>query len=165
MKQYLRIVVLFVVAVVLLLVFTVFRKASAPESSIIAGEKKKIEASLDKNRTKDPIYAAGVQEKLRLLDYRIAVAYNKENKPDDAITVLQKLIAQEESKSAGARRSASYEKEANYYEALQAAYALKHDDAGAERANDRRRQAAARAEEAKKKERLEDGRSVGINGE
>jgi hypothetical protein len=140
MKTYLRIAALVVVVAVILVAFSVFRRAAAPESEIIAGERKRVAASFDKSRVeKDPIYAFEFQDKLQFLDYRLATAYNREEKPDAAITVLQGLIADEESKNeSGVRRSRSYFNEARYNEALQASYGLKHDDTGAERAGERR---------------------------
>lgn len=165
MKSYLRILVLFLVAAAVLLVFYMFRRATAPESAIIAKEKNRMAAAADKDRMdKDPIYAHDVKEKLQFLDYTLALAYNNENNPDAAIMVLQKLIGDEETKNkAGApRRSRSYLNEAQYYEALQKSYSLKHDEAGAERARDRWTQIMARAEAAKRQERLEEGKSVGM---
>ncbi len=168
MKQYGRVVVLFAVVVVLLLVFYVFRQASAPESSIIAAEKKKVAASFDKERVeKDPVQAAEFREKMAFLDLQQALAYLKENKPGDAEAMLQKLISDEQGKSKGSipRRAVSYQQEARYYEVLQQAYSMKHDEAGAERAGDQRSQLMARADAARKSERLSEGKSVGVNGE
>ncbi len=168
MKTYLRIIALFVVVGLIVLVFTLFRQATAPESAIIAKERSRVAATEDKSRMgKDPVYAVEIRSKLRFLDYRVAVAYNKENKPDDAINLLQQLISSEETVGKGGipRRSRSYRDEARYYEALQQAYVLKHDEAGAERANQRRLDAIARAIETGRKERSEEGKSVGILGE
>lgn len=167
MKPYLRIIALFVAVAALMLLFTMFRRATAPESAIIGKERSRVAASLDKGRMeKDPVYAAEMRKKLRFLDYTIAVAYNKENKPDQAISALQQLISDEAAnKSALPRRSRSYRDEARYYEALQQSYALKRDDAGAERANQRRLEATARAEETRKKEQREEGTSVGNRAE
>lgn len=167
MKQYGRLVALFAVVVIIMLGFYIFRQAAAPESSIIAGEKKRLEASIDKDRLqKDRAYAAQAGDKLAFLDLQQARAFLKENKPDQAVELLKKLIADEQGKAKGqARRSASYMQEVHYYEALQQAYSMKNDEAGAERAGEQRAQLMTRAEEARKRERLSEGRSVGMNGE
>jgi hypothetical protein len=158
---------LFSVVVVLLLVVYVFKRASAPESAIIAKERSRLAASLDKGREqKDPVYARNIEQKLQLLDFQQAEAHVKENKPDEAIKLLQTLISTEQGRSkAGPRRSASYDREARYYEALRNAYSLKQDEAAMERANDQRSQLLAQAEKARKSERLSEGKSAGVNGE
>ncbi|HUJ17420.1 MAG TPA: hypothetical protein VL197_05445 [Nitrospirota bacterium] len=168
MKINMRLVALFTAAVALAAGFYIVQQASAPESSIIAREKKRIAASFDKSRVeKDPVYAIEFQDKLQVLDYRLAMAYKSEDKPDAAIAVLQKLIADEEggSSQGGVRRSASYLKEVRYYDALQALYGMKHDEATAERAMERRNDLMARAEAAKRRERMEEGKSIGVGGE
>lgn len=167
MRQYGRLLILFVAAVVLLLVLYVFRQASAPESAIIEKERNRMAAALDKDRVKkDQAYARDVEDKLRFLDLQQAEAYVKENKADEAIKLLQALIGAEESTSkAGPRRSTSYDKEAGYYEVLQTAYSQKNDKAGAERASDNRNKLREKAEAERKRERLSEGRSVGVNGE
>ncbi len=168
MKTYVRIILLFVVVALIVLIFTLFRQATAPESAIIAKERIRVAAEEDKGRMqKDPVYAFEIGSRLRFLDYRIAQAYNNENEPDKAISLLQQLISSEETtgKSSIPRRSRSYQDEARYYEALEQAYVLKHDEAGAERANQRRLEAIARAIESGRKERREEGKSVGLRGE
>lgn len=168
MKTYVKLIVLFAVIGVLLAGFLLFRQASAPESAIIAREKEKLSASLDKGRMeKDPVYAFEMQDRLQFLDFQMAVAYNKENKPDKAVPVLEKLISDEQAKNKGdiPRRSRSYQAEASYYEALQESCSLKHDQAGEERAINRRAQLRASAEQAKRRERAEEGKSVGASGE
>lgn len=168
MKQYGRIVGLVAVVIVLVLVFYVFRQASVPESTIIAREKKRVAASVDKDRIgKDEVFAADHRDKMAFLDLQQAEAFLKENKPDEAAAVLRKLIADEQGKSKGPipRRSASYLQEARYFEVLQRVYMQKHDDAGAERAAEQRNQITARAETLRRSERLGEGRSVGVNGE
>lgn len=167
MKTYVRIVVLFFVVAMLMVLFYAFRRAAAPESAIIERQRNKMSASVDKSRLeKDTIYAVGVRKKLEALQFGLAMAYNKENKPDEAISLLRKLIAGEQQKNkSGARRSLSYENEARYYDALRRSYELKQDKAGEERAVELQNELLSRAAAAKRKERLEEGRSVGLKGE
>jgi hypothetical protein len=167
MGRYGRIVILFAVVVVLLLVVYVFKRASAPESSIIAKERNRLAASIDKDRQqKDLVYARDMEAKLEFLDSRRAEAYVKEESPDEAIKLLQALIGNEQGRSkTGHRRSSSYAREAGYFETLQNAYRLKQDQAGAERAGEQRTQLLAKAESARRSERLSEGTSVGIGGE
>ncbi len=115
----------------------------------------------------DPIYAVEFQDRLQMLDYRLALAYNSENSPDKAIAVLQRLIGDEEAKGEGrsARRSRSYLNEARYYEALKESFDLKHDGAAATQAAARSDELRARAAQLKKIESSEEGKSVGLHGE
>jgi len=169
MKLYLRIAVVAVVVLAILLgLFAVLHKATAPESAIIAGEKQRLSGSFDRDRAaKDPIYAGEFQDRMRFLEYQQAVAYNKENEPDSAVPILEKLITDEQAANRGgiSRRSRSYLREADYYEALQTAYSLKHDEAAMERAIERRNELTARAELAKRRDRTEEGKSMGVDGE
>jgi len=164
MKTYLRIVLLFAVAGAVLAIVFVVRQASLTESAIIARERSRVYESRDKVRMgKDPNYALDLQDKLQYLDYRRATAYNKENKPDESIALLEGLIRDEEAKGQQGlpRRSRSYLNEARYYEALEASYDLKHDEAAVKKAAERRGFLMARAAELEKKESAEEGKRVG----
>ncbi len=168
MKTYLRIAVLSVVAAAVLFTVYLVRQASVPQSAIIAMERYKIYASRDKGRMEsDRLYALDIQEKLDFLDYRLAVACNAEDKPDEAITVLQKLINNEEAKgkSGTPRRARSYLNEARYYEALKESYDLKRDEAGGKAAVEQRAELMTRAAEAGRRESSGEGKSVGSSGE
>lgn len=163
MKTYWRIAVFFIAVVAVLLGLLLFRQAVKPESAIIAGERNKFAASQEKQRMEtDPAYASEFQSTLRFLDYRLAVAYNKEKKPDDAIAVLEKLVSGEEAKdkSGALRSSRSYLDEVQYYETLEESYLLKNDQKGAENARQRRTALMAKAEAAKKRENREEGTSA-----
>ena len=168
MKTYMKITILFVV--VALIVFAVYamRRVSAPESAIIAHERDAMYAARDKNRMeKDENYAVEIRDRLQFLDQRIAAAYIAENNPDAAIAVIQKLIFEEEvhAKIGTARRSRSYVNEMHFYEALQNAYELKKDDAGAQEAKEAYDALQLKAAEAKKRESMEEGKHVGSAGD
>ncbi len=164
MKTYLRLIILFAVAAAALLVVYLVRRATEPQSAIIARERDRVYAARDVDRMKnDAVYAAKVEDTLAFLDYRLAVACNAENKPDRAIDILQRLIGDEEAREKGGipRRSRSYLQEANYYEALKESFALTHDEAEANKALDRYTQLMTKAMESRKLESREEGRSVG----
>jgi tetratricopeptide (TPR) repeat protein len=164
MKSYLRLIVFFGVAVSLLIVVSLVRQTTEPQSSIIDRERNRVYASRDEGRMKsDPVYASGFREKAAFLDYRLAIAYNAENKPDKALVVLQRLINDEEAKEKDAipRRSRSYMKEADYYEALKEAFELRHDMAGVNKALDQYARLRTKALELRILEGREDGRYVG----
>lgn len=164
MKSYLRLAVLFGVAAAILLAVYVARRATVPQSAVIAKERNRIYDSRDKKRmANDPIYAGELENKLALLDYWMAVAYNDENKPDKAVVILQRLIHDEEAGKQGGipRRSRSYLREAGYYEALKESYELKHDAAEVKRALDRYTQLKIKAAELKSLESREEGKYVG----
>jgi hypothetical protein len=164
MKSYLRLIVFFTVAVLLLIGTYLARRATEPQSSIIARERTRVFASRDEDRMKsDPVYAGEVWEKAAFLDYRLAAAYNAENNPDKAIDVLQRLIRDEEAKEKGVirRRSRSYMKEADYYETLKESFELKHDEAGVNKALDQYARLRTTALQLRIRESREDGRSVG----
>ncbi len=164
MKTYVRIVLFVAVASAVVLAFHAARRATEPQSAVIDREIDSFSASRDKDRMqRDPIYAAQVREKKALLDYRLAVAYNRENKPDKAIEILHRLIREEESteKSGIPRRSRSYMKEADYYEALKESYELKKEPSEVNRALDRYAQLRTKAMELRRLESSEDGRHVG----
>ncbi len=164
MKTYVRIAILFAVVGALALVVQAARLAAAPQSSIIAKGRDKLFSSRDADRMKtDGAYAHEIEQKLQILDYRIAMALNSENKPDEAIAILSRLIAHEAAREQkGVRRSSqSYMHEAHWYEALQVSYGLKRDDAGAAKAKDQRFKLMMRAGEARKIEHRGEGRHVG----
>lgn len=160
--------VFFVIAVSILFFIYVVKQTSAPESNIIAKERDQIYASRDKSRLeKDPTYAREFQDKLQFLGYRLAVAYNAENRPDEAITVLKQLISDEEVKGKTGifRRSRSYLNEAQYYEALKESYDLKHDEENAQKAAKSREDLLAKAADLRIRESREEGKSVGLHAE
>ncbi len=164
MKTYLRLTILIAVSAAILLAVYLVRQAAVPQSAIIAKEKNRLYASRDKKRmADDPVYAGELEDKLALMDYWMAVAYNDENKPDKAIAILQRLISKEEAgeKSGMPRRSRSYMHEANYYEALKESFELKHEVAEVNRALDRYTQLKIKAAELKRLESREDGKYVG----
>lgn len=168
MKNYAPVVLLFVVAAMIPVFFLFWSASAAPESVVITVERNKLEESLDKMMRKenDPIYARTCEMKLQNLDYHLAMAYIKENKPDAAIGLLKKLISYEEENGGGARRRyRSCRNEARYYEVLEQSYALKQDTVGADRANQHRDKLMVIAQAEKKREELEEGRSVGLKGE
>ncbi len=164
MKTYVRIIIFLVVAAILTLAFYAARQATEPQSGIIARERERFSTSRDRDRMKsDPIYAAEVREKKSFLDYRLAVAYNTENKPDKAIEILKRLISEEEATGQNGipRRSRSYMKEADYFEALKEAYELKNEPSEVNRALDRYAQLRTKAAALRRLESSEDGRHVG----
>lgn len=166
MKTYLKIALLVFAVVAIAFVLFIMKEASKPESSIIAGERDRLARSLDKDRAKkDEDYSRDLEHKLQFLGYRLALAYIGENKADEAIAVLDKMIQDEEAKSRSGRprRSRSYFDEANYYDALIEAYQLKRDDARAIEAARTHDELMARAWELKRQEERGEGRSVGLN--
>jgi len=168
MRRYMRLMIFFIVAVAILFFIYVVKQTSAPESVIIAKERDQIYASRDKSRLeKDPLYARELQDKLQFLDNRLAVAYNAENRPDEAIAVLQQLISDEEvkGKTGILRRSRSYLNEAQYYEVLKESYDLKHDENNAQKAAKSREDLLAKAAELRIRESREEGKSVGLHAE
>lgn len=164
MKSYLRLTIVVAVFAAILLAVYLVRQAAVPQSAIIAKERKRVYTSRDvKRMANDPVYAGELEDKLALLDYWMAVAYNDENSPDKAIAILQRLINDEEAgeKSGIPRRSRSYMHEANYYEALKQSFELKHDVAEVNRSLDRYTQLKIKAAELKSLESREDGKYVG----
>ncbi len=164
MRTYLRLTILVAVFAAILLAVYLVRQASVPQSAIIARERDRIYASRDTTRmANDPVYAGELADKLALLDYWMAVAYNSEKKPDKAIAILQRLINDEEAREKGSipRRSRSYMHEANYYEALKESYELKHDMAEVNTSLDRYTQLKIKAAELRRLESMEDGKYVG----
>jgi len=168
MRRYMGLMVFFIAAVAILFFIYVVKQTSAPESVIIAKERDHIYASRDKSRLeKDQLYARELQDKLQFLGNRLAVAYNAENRPDEAIAVLQQLISDEEGKGKTGilRRSRSYLNEAQYYEVLKESYDLKHDENNAQKAAKSREDLLARAAELRIRESREEGKSVGLHAE
>jgi predicted Zn-dependent protease len=162
LKAYIKMTVFFIFAVAVLLVLYFMRESSKPESAIIAAERANLVHTKDTKRAEqDPVYAASLESKLRFLDYRQAVAYNSENRPDDAIVILLRIIRDESQLREGVpRRSRSYTAEAQYYEALASSYELKKDNDAAEKAMQRREELLARAAETRKIEELAEGKSI-----
>ncbi len=167
MKIFIRIVIVLGIVAALAIVYSITMQTVAPESSIIASERNRMMATFDKTRAaRDPAYAVEFEDKAAFLEYRMAIALMKEDDPDRAVPVLQNLIKQEEaSGSKGTRRSRSLEKEAGYYEALAQAYDMKHDAAAVQKAADTKTSLMAKAEEARRKERLEEGKWIGRSGD
>ena len=164
MKGYLRLIVFFFTAAAILIVIYLARQATEPQSAIFARERNRFYASRDKDRmSTDPVYAGEVRDRAAFLDYRLAVAYNTEHKPDQAIEILQRLINEEEAREKGGlpRRSRSYMREADYFEALKESFELKNDAAGVNRALDRYTRLRTKALELRRLENREDGRHVG----
>ncbi len=168
MRKYMPLMVFFIVVVVILVVVNMVRQTTAPESLIIARERDKMQDSRDKNRLeKDPLYARQFQDRIHFLEYRLAIAYNAENRPDEAIAVLQRLIGDEETqgKTVNHRLSRSYLNEAQYYEALKESYDIKHDEDNSQKAAKSREDLLAKAAEMRTREAREEGKSVGLGGE
>jgi hypothetical protein len=165
MKFYMKIAAFLITAGVAIFLVLMMKEASKSESLIIAGERKKLADSIDKNRAaKDPAYSRNVEEKLRFLDYRLAIAFNTEKRPDQAIAVLNKLISSEEAKSQHGlpRRARSYYNEAEYYEVLIESLEIKKDEAGVREAERNRDELQRMASGLKKLEERAEGRSVGL---
>ncbi len=168
MKTFFRLLIVFVIAAVVAVVIQAVKRASEPQSAIIAQERNKLSGSIDKSRAeKDPAYAREMGDKLRFLDYRTALAYNSENKPDEAIAILQKLINGEQARGAGGgqRYSRSYFDEARYYDAIKESYELKNDAVAAQNAAEMRKKLLAQGEELSRREAQEEGESLGSAGE
>jgi predicted Zn-dependent protease len=162
MKPYIKITTLFIVVAVVLLLFIFIKESSKPESAIIAAERAELVRHKDDKKAKqNPVYASNFESKMRFIDYRLAVAYNSENRPDDAIVVLQRIISEESMQNNEIpRRSRSYTVEAQYYEALAKSYVLKKDPETAEKAMKRRDELLKRAMEIRKIEDLAEGKSI-----
>lgn len=163
MKRYLRPVIFFAIAAAIILGVYLSQTALAPMSSMIAKERSGLARSRDEVRAgKDPAYARSIEEKLHILGYRLAMAYNAENKPDKAIAVLQQLIDEERAKekSGVQRNSRSYLNEARYYEAMAESYDLKKDENSANMARNDRIKLLGKASEMRKQESKEEGRTM-----
>ncbi len=168
MRKYLRLMVFFAVVVVILVAVNMVRQTTAPESVIIARERDKMQDSRDKQRLEgDPLYVRQFQDKIHFLEYRLAIAYNAENRPDEAIAILQRLIGDEESqrKTADVRLPQSYLNEAQYYEVMKESYDIKHDGDKAQKAAKSREDLLVTAAELRERESKEEGKSVGLRGE
>ncbi len=164
MKLYWRLIIFAAVAAAIWFLISMVRHAAESPSAVIARERNRFYASRDKDRMKnDPIYAAETREKTASLDYRLAIAYIAEHKPDQAIEILQRLVSEEEAsgKSGIPRRSRSYMKEADYYEALKESFELKNNAAEVNRALDRYAQLRTKALELRRSESSEDGSHLG----
>jgi hypothetical protein len=163
MKPYRKLAVLFAVAATVVIAVYLARTALAPMSAMIAKERNNLARSVDQDRAlRDPAYTHAVEEKLHILGYRLAMAYNAENKPDKAIEVLRKLIDDERAreKIGAQRNSRSYLNESRYYEAMAESYELKEDENNANRARHERIKLLSKASELRKQENREEGRTV-----
>lgn len=168
MRTYVKITLLFVVVALIVFAFYAMQRVSEPESAIIAHERDAIYAARDKDRiAKDETYAVEMRDRLQFLDLRIAAAYIAENKPDAAIAVVQKLIAEQEDhiKRAVAPHSRSYATEMRFYETLKSAYELKKDEAGIKRAMEAYDALLVKTAEARERESREEGKHVGSAGD
>jgi hypothetical protein len=168
MKVYLKIAALAGIAVAVVLVPYLLREAPKPGSSLIILEREKLARSKDEARAgKDLFYARDFEEKLQSLDYRLAVAYNSENRPDEAIVTLERLIKGEETRQRGGlpRSSRSYLNAARYYEALTASYELKKDDGNAKKAARLRGEMLETAAERRKREEQGEGKFIDLNAQ
>lgn len=163
MKQYRKLVIFFVAAAAIVLLVVLARTLLSPMSAMIAKERDALSRGVDRDRAaKDPAYAREMEETLQRMEYRLALAYNREEKPDKAIDVLRKLIDSVEAKdkSGVSRNSRSLFDEARWYEALAESYELKKDPAGAGMARKDRRNLLTKGEELAKQEARREGTSV-----
>ena len=168
MKQYRKLVIFFASAAAIVLVVFLARTLLSPMSAMIAKERDKLARSLDRNRAgKDPAYAREMEEALQRMDYRLALAYNREEKPDKAIEVLRKLIDGEEAKEKSGiqRHSRSFFDEARWFEALAESCELKNDAVGAGAARKSRGELTAKGEELAKQETRGEGTSVRLKAD
>lgn len=165
MKSYLKIAALCIAVVAVALILYFMKETSKPESGIIAEERATFARSKDNRRAgQDLLYATSFENKLRFIDYRLAVAYNSENRPDDAIAILQRIIKEESQEDNGIpRRSQNYAAAAQYYEALARSYELKQEPDNVKMAMQSRGEMLSAARESKKKEDLEEGKLLNTN--
>src|SRR5512142_2505209 len=104
MKTYLKIALLVFAVVAVAFALFIMKEASKPESSIIAGERDRLARSVDEDcAKKDEDYSRDLENELQFLGYRLALAYIAENKADEAIAVLDKMIQDEEAMSRSGR--------------------------------------------------------------
>jgi predicted Zn-dependent protease len=159
-KPYVKIAALCIAVVAVMLILYVMKETSKPESGIIAEERARFARSKDNSRAEqDVLYATSFDNKLRFIDYRLAAAYNSENRPDDAIAILQRIIKEESQEKNGIPlRSSNYSAAAQYYEALARSYELKQDPDNMKKATQSRGEMLSAALESKKKEDLEEGK-------
>ena len=91
------------------------------------------------------------------------MAYNSENRPDDAIVILLRIIkAESQLKDGIPRRSRSYAAEAQYYEALATSYELKNDIDAGKKAIQNREELLVHVAETRKIEELAEGKSINM---
>lgn len=168
MKRFLKIFFLVVAVLTVAFILYVAIEVATPVSSMIAKERDQLARSLKEHRAgKDADEADRIAAKIEALNFQLAVAYNAEDRPEKAITVLENLIKIEQSKAAAerGRNSRSYRSEARYYETMIDSCVMKKDEDCAERARHRRLDALSRAEDRKRQEMLKEGKSVGWEGE
>lgn len=160
------VIALVVVAGLALFLYVMGERANEPASSQILKARDAFARSLAQDRTPKGA-VADPAERLEDLDHRLATAYLSENLPAKAVDVLKRLIRDEEGKTAaGAQRSSrSYRKLSQYYEDLAEAYELMRNDGDAMSAKNKRIEMLSKAEEAKRREALKEGRSVGRGAE
>ncbi|HXY53073.1 MAG TPA: hypothetical protein VEM40_00180 [Nitrospirota bacterium] len=162
MKPSLKIAALIAGAAVVVLILHLMKETSKPESSIIEEERARFSRSKDIGRAgQDLLYASSFENRLRFLDYRLAVAYNSENRPNDAITILERMIKEESGEHNGIPpRSRNYTVAAQYYEELARSYELKQDPDNAKKAMQNREKMLALATESRIKENLSEGKTI-----
>jgi len=153
---------------IVLFLYIMGEQAHEPASSLIVKERDKLARSLqDDPSPRNASAAAESAEKLADLDHRLAMAYIAENRPDTAVAVLERLIRDEEGRGAGEgmRSPRSYRKLSRYYEALSDAYELMRNDSEAMSAKNKRIEMLSKAEDAKRREVLKEGKTVGRSRE
>ena len=162
MKLYMKIAALFVGIAAVVLVLYLMKGTSKPESNIIEEERARFSRSKDNNRARqDLLYTTSFENKLRFIDYRLAVVYNSENRPDDAIAILERIISEESKEKNGIPlRSRNYTAAAQYYEALARSYELKQDPDNMKKAMQDRENMLTLALESRKKENLAEGKKI-----
>ncbi len=156
MKRFWKFLLLFAFVAAAAFIIYIALEVAAPVSSMIAKERDTLARS--SGGEGDPLRTA---EKLQALDFQLAVAYNAEDKPDKAITVLENMIKTEQAKGPSARSSRSYRNEARYYETMIDSCIMKKDEECAELSRHRRLDALSRAENQKRQEMLKEGKSMG----
>ena len=164
MKQYRRIIILVAAALAVASVAYILRGATRPMSAIIAGERAALADALSrKGSSLEPKELRRSENKLKLLGYQLAMAYNAEGKPDRAITVLEQLIQEEQAKEP--RTSLSYHEEARYQGILAVSYELRGDHEAAEKARSAQGELTSLSVQTKKKERAEEGKVIHRKGD
>jgi hypothetical protein len=109
-------------------------RALTPKSDKLREQYQTFIASIDETRYKTTAaYRFEVDEELRTRRFAMASAYNADKKPDEAIILLEGLIASMNKQQyvldkKVRRNSGQAELVAIYYESLAASYGMKHDE-------------------------------------
>ena len=151
------------VAGVALFLYVMGERADEPASSRIAKERERIARIFAEGQERNNTGAAkDAAERLADLDQRLARAYLAEEKYDKAIVVLERLITNEESRVGAEGRSArSYRTLSRYYEELADAHERMQHEIEAMSAKNKRIEMLSKAEDAKRREALREGKTVG----